>query len=305
VANITLVRNILSAIKNSAHAISELDIAHQADLGQGMSRTRDVLAHLKAAGYIKADSRGAGYFTRTPKRNEIVSFINSTTNVLPGITFDTEASAPETPVTGVMGDTSARTQLIKSILKQISEAPGSMDGNNLVVPAGSTQEQLNHMVTKLSNTKVIKEHETKSDFWFTRKPMRTKIAGYLQGTVSEADLLNPEIKNLPEPVQVAVAPAAPTTHAVPTTVAVAPSICAPTASAPAPTEDKPKRKHVRTRPLAVASATETMSTRIIECTVRQIENGFLTSAWGGNERRGVYTETLNGVEDIIGKMMAE
>ncbi len=302
-ATIQTIKNILSAIKNSAHSITQREISNSVEAA-GITSTdvSNVVNQLESAGYVKLNSTDRNsYFTRQPKRELIQSFLDGTAT-LPGIHFDADPSTPVAPEVAVRSSAT----LIKSILTQINNAPEALDGDDLEIPTGYTQDQLDNMVTNLADAKVIKEDENKDDHWFTRKPMRTKIAGYLQGTVSEADLFDPEIKNLPEPVQAATAPVTPSTPE-PTTHATAPSLCAPSPApapetTPAPTEDapKPKRKHVRTRPLAVTpSYIQNKSV-----TVRKIKNGFVAETYTETGEVAIYVETLTNIVDAITELMA-
>lgn len=178
--------SILKAIKEAPHALSPSAVQDATRLS--ISEVAPAIDALVENGYLKLHADGTGYFTRTPKREAIANFLEGRTETLEGITFD-----------GMIPESDYR-QILSDIINHDGSAPVTE------IHAAMDDELFDKAIATLKDAKLIKEHAEKRDYYFTRKPMRDKIRGFIAGTVSLAALLDPESLPILPSTQAAAAP---------------------------------------------------------------------------------------------------
>lgn len=166
--------SILKAIKEAPHALQISALAGATGLNP--EEVTDVTSELSQAGYLKFASDNSGFFTRTPKREEITNFLEGHVETLDGITFDAEVTEAD----------------YRRILSDIINAPEALIACDIFPTMND--ELFDKAIKTLVDAKLIKEHTEKRAHCFTRKPMRDKILAFLAGNVTLQTLLDPEVK---------------------------------------------------------------------------------------------------------------
>lgn len=169
-ATINTVRATLEAIKNAPHAI-KLDAIKQAvqsKTGAWHCTIQSVISKLMEEEYIKADSNGNGYFTRTPKRAAIQAFISGG-NTLEGFSFDRKPTAGEA----------------NSILRKLRQAAHATGVDTRRVNGLSEVDIINF----LSEKGITKQHKDHTGSFFVKKAKREQVDAFLAGDLTYAQLL--------------------------------------------------------------------------------------------------------------------
>ncbi len=181
--------SVLKAIKEAPHALQVSGIA--AATGINPEEVTEVATKLCEMGYLKFAADNSGYFTRRPKRDEIASFLEGRTETLEGIVFD--GIRPIIPESDY-----------RQILRDIINAPEALPVTS--IHPHMDDALFNNAICELKDAMLIKEHAQKLYYYFTRKPMRDKIRGFIDGRVSFATLMDPNVKSI-ETTDAPVAPA--------------------------------------------------------------------------------------------------
>ena len=157
----TIVRNVLSAIKNAPHSVSPLDVKHST--GIDLTTIKAVIASLVSAQYLKEHRDVAGvYFTRKPKRVAIAAFIDGADN-LPGIYFDVE------------GPTTTEA----TALRVLRNSPHATVVTLALKPT----------IANLIAIGIVKEHRDFAGRYFVKKAKREDVDAYLAGTKTYEQLV--------------------------------------------------------------------------------------------------------------------